>query len=91
VRLEYVRHLSGPNTFTTAPVSIARLELDELTCRESTEFLGFTERLLLTLPGLREHHCAAGRAGGFTDALKRASRPRSASRAHHVGGCRWPL
>ncbi len=73
MRLENVRHLSGPNVFTAAPVSVARLELAELTCRETTEFLGFTERLTLALPGLRDHHCAAGRPGGFTDALTRGT------------------
>lgn len=73
MHLEYTRHLSGPNIFTTAPVSIARLELGELTGRESTDFPGFGERLTLALPGLREHHCAAGRPGGFADALERGT------------------
>ena len=69
MRLESVRRLSGPNIFTAAPVTIARLELDDLTCRESTDYPGFTERLLMALPGLREHHCAAGRPGGFVEKL----------------------
>ncbi|HEX9035308.1 MAG TPA: cyanophycin synthetase, partial [Streptosporangiaceae bacterium] len=73
MRLEYVRHLSGPNIFTRAPVSIARLELDELTCRETTDYPGFAERLLMCLPGLTEHHCAAGRPGGFTEAMARGT------------------
>ncbi len=73
MHLEYLRHLSGPNIFTTAPVSLARLELDELTCRETTDFPGFTERLSTALPGLRDHHCAAGRPGGFTEALARGT------------------
>jgi cyanophycin synthetase len=73
LHLEYVRHLSGPNVFTRSPVSIARLELGELTCRETTEFLGFAERLAMVLPGLREHHCAAGRPGGFIDAMARGT------------------
>jgi cyanophycin synthetase len=73
VRLEHVRHLSGPNIYTTAPVVIARFELSELTNRETTEFLGFAERLTVALPGLRDHHCAAGRPGGFTDALARGT------------------
>ncbi len=73
MHLEYVRHVNGPNVFTTSPVSIARLELGELTYRETTEFPGFSERLTLALPGLREHHCAAGRPGGFTDALARGT------------------
>ena len=73
MHLEYVRHLSGPNIFTRSPVSLARLELGELTCRETTEFLGFAERLTMLLPGLREHHCAAGRPGGFIDAMARGT------------------
>jgi cyanophycin synthetase len=73
LHLEYVRHLSGPNVFTKSPVSLARLELGELTCRETTEFLGFAERLTMLLPGLREHHCAAGRPGGFSDAMARGT------------------
>jgi len=73
VRLEHVRHLGGPNAFTTAPASVARLELDELTCRETTDYPGFAERLVTALPGLREHHCAAGRPGGFTDAMARGT------------------
>jgi cyanophycin synthetase len=73
VRLEYVRHLGGPNIFATSPVSIARIELEELTCRESTDYPGFAERLLMALPGLREHHCAAGRPGGFVEALARGT------------------
>jgi cyanophycin synthetase len=73
VHLEYVRHISGPNVYTTAPVAVARFELDDLTGRETTDFPGFTERLTLALPGLRDHHCAAGRPGGFTDALRRGT------------------
>ena len=69
MRLEYVRHLGGPNIFSTKPVSLARFELEELTCKETTDLTGFAEGLLELLPGLREHHCAAGRPGGFIDAM----------------------
>lgn len=69
MHLEHVRHVNGPNVFTTSPVCIARLELGDLTCRETTEFPGLPERLTLMLPGLREHHCAAGRPDGFTEAM----------------------
>ena len=64
-----LRHLSGPNVFTASPVAVARLELDELTCRETTEFGGFAERLTDLLPGLATHHCAAGQPGGFLTAM----------------------
>ena len=68
-----IRHLGGPNIFSASPVSIARLELDELTGRETTEYGGFAERLAGLLPGLADHHCAAGRPGGFLAAMARGS------------------
>ncbi len=64
MRLIDVRHLSGPNVYTTKPVTVARLELDELTCQETTGYPGFAARLGAVLPGLAEHHCAAGRPAG---------------------------
>jgi cyanophycin synthetase len=73
VRLEYLRHIGGPNVFSARPVSVARIELDGLTCRETTAFPGFAERLEMALPGLSSHHCAAGRPGGFTEALRRGT------------------
>jgi cyanophycin synthetase len=73
VRLIDQRHLSGPNVFSTSPVSVARLELDDLAGRETTDFGGFAERLTALLPGLGSHHCAAGRPGGFLDAMARGT------------------
>jgi cyanophycin synthetase len=73
VRLTDLRHLSGPNVFTSSPVSVARLELDELTGVETTDRAGFAGRLLAGLPGLASHHCAAGRPGGFLDAMDRGT------------------
>jgi cyanophycin synthetase len=73
VRFIELRHLRGPNIYTTSPVTVARLELDELTCRETTDFGGFAERLATLLPGLAGHHCAAGRPGGFLDAMARGT------------------
>jgi cyanophycin synthetase len=73
VRLEDMRHLSGPNVFTTAPVSLARIELDELTCRQTTDHPGFAGRLTEVLPGLADHHCAAGHPGGFLEAMARGT------------------
>jgi cyanophycin synthetase len=73
VRLIDLRRVGGPNVFTKSPVSIARLELDELTCRETTEFAGFAERLTALLPGLEAHHCAAGQPGGFLAALAKGT------------------
>jgi cyanophycin synthetase len=73
VRLEDLRHLSGPNVFSALPVSLARIELDELTCVETTDRPGFASRLTAVLPGLADHHCAAGHPGGFTEAMARGT------------------
>ncbi len=73
MRLEDLRHLNGPNVYTARPVSVARLELDELTCRETTGYPGFAGRLTAALPGLAGHHCAAGRPGGFLAAMSRGT------------------
>ena len=68
-----LRHLNGPNVFTSGPVAVARLELDELTGRETTGFGAFADRLSALLPGLASHHCAAGRPGGFLAAMARGT------------------
>jgi cyanophycin synthetase len=73
VRVTDLRHLSGPNVFAASPVSIARLELDELAGQETSSFAGFADRLAELLPGLASHHCAAGRPGGFLSAMARGT------------------
>ena len=73
MRFTDLRHLNGPNVFTSSPVVIARLELDEQTRRETTDAAGFADRLTALLPGLASHHCAAGRPGGFLEAMARGT------------------
>ena len=68
-----LRHLNGPNVFTASPAVVARIELDELTGVETTACAGFAARLTALLPGLGQHHCAAGRPGGFLDAMARGT------------------
>ena len=68
-----LRRLAGPNVFTASPVAVARLQLDELTGRETTDYPGLAARLTRLLPGLAGHHCAAGRPGGFLTALDRGT------------------
>src|SRR6476646_8461781 len=64
-----MRTLDGPNVYDHQPVLVARLDLEDLAGKESYEAPGFIGRLLDTLPGLREHHCALGRPGGFVERL----------------------
>jgi cyanophycin synthetase len=73
VRLIDSHHLSGPNIYTSRPVAVARLELDGLTGQETSGCPGFAGRLTGALPRLAGHHCAAGRPGGFLDALARGT------------------
>jgi cyanophycin synthetase len=73
VRLIDLRRLSGPNLYTSRPVTVARLELDGLTGQETSDYPGFAGRLSSVLPGLAEHHCAAGRPGGFLEAMARGT------------------
>lgn len=65
-----VRRLRGPNVHIARPALVARLDLEDLAGRETSEVTGFTERLLRALPGLSEHHCAAGVPGGFVSRLR---------------------
>src|SRR3954454_9415171 len=69
MRITDIRALAGPNVYMYRPALIATLELDDLTEKESTNFPGFTDRLLTVLPGLRDHHCAKGEPGGFVEQL----------------------
>jgi cyanophycin synthetase len=70
MRIESSRRLRGPNRYLSRPVQVSRVRLDELTEKESTDFPGFTDRLLAAYPGLADHHCAAGRPGGFVARLR---------------------
>lgn len=70
MRIESVRHLRGPNVYLSRPAVVARLRLGKLTGVETSDVTGFAERLLRALPGLAEHHCAAGAPGGFVSRLR---------------------
>ncbi|WP_045746685.1 cyanophycin synthetase [Actinoplanes rectilineatus] len=70
MKIESLRRLRGPNVYLSRPAVVARLHLEELAGRETADVTGFTERLLRVLPGLAEHHCAAGVPGGFVSRLR---------------------
>ncbi|MEV6301692.1 cyanophycin synthetase [Actinoplanes sp. NPDC051861] len=70
MKIESLRRLRGPNVYLSRPAVVARLLLGDLTGRETSDVTGFTERLLRALPGLTEHHCAAGSPGGFVSRLR---------------------
>nr|WP_296076518.1 cyanophycin synthetase [uncultured Actinoplanes sp.] len=70
MKIESLRRLRGPNVYLSRPAVVCRLLLEELTGRETSDVTGFAERLLRALPGLAEHHCAAGAPGGFVSRLR---------------------
>jgi cyanophycin synthetase len=70
MKIESMRTLAGPNIYTHSPALLMRLDLQDLEGRESRDLAGFNRRLLALLPGLREHHCARGRRGGFVERLE---------------------
>ncbi|MDQ3906830.1 MAG: cyanophycin synthetase, partial [Acidobacteriota bacterium] len=70
MKIEGIRTLAGPNIYTHSPALLMRLNLGDLDGRESRDIADFNRRLLALLPGLREHHCARGRRGGFVERLE---------------------
>ena len=70
MKIESIRTLYGPNVYSYRPVLLMRLDLGELVERESREYNGFNERLLTTLPGIKNHHCSLGHPGGFVTRLE---------------------
>jgi cyanophycin synthetase len=69
MRIDAIRALYGPNVYSNRPVLLMKLDLAELADRETRELPGFNERLLALLPGLGEHFCGLGYAGGFVERL----------------------
>jgi cyanophycin synthetase len=73
MRIVTLRRLRGPNMYCGHPAIMALVDLEELTGRESCEITGFTQRLLAILPGLADHHCAAGKPGGLVTKLNQGT------------------
>jgi cyanophycin synthetase len=65
-----VRTIAGPNIYSHRPVLVMKLDLEELAERESRDVPGFNARLCELLPGLGEHTCSKGYAGGFVERLE---------------------
>lgn len=70
MNIQQIRTIYGPNVFSHNPVLIMRLDLEDLTGKESCEIPHFVDRLIQELPGLQEHHCGLGRRGGFVERLR---------------------
>ncbi|MCU1324706.1 MAG: hypothetical protein JWN34_76 [Bryobacterales bacterium] len=64
-----IRTLAGPNVYSHDPALVMKLDLQGLNEVESSDVPGFVDRLLACLPGIQEHYCSLGRAGGFVERL----------------------
>ena len=61
--------LRGPSVWANFPVLEAWVDLGELD-KPSTEFPGFTDRLMGWMPTMIEHRCSIGQRGGFFQRLR---------------------
>ncbi len=73
MRILSFRTNHGPNVFHTSPTIIMSLDLENLTEKASSDLPGFIPRLLETFPGLVEHTCSLGSAGGFVLRLNKGT------------------
>lgn len=67
------RTIQGPNVYHSKAVLMMRLNLEQWADKGSHELPGFNERLLKALPGLQQHGCSPGHAGGFCERLERGT------------------
>ena len=73
MRILSFRTNHGPNVFHTSPTIVMSLDLENLTEKASSDLPGFIPRLLEAFPGLVEHTCSLGSAGGFVLRLKKGT------------------
>ena len=60
----------GPNYWSYRPAINLTVDLGSLEDWPSHRVVGFTDRLLELIPGLRDHTCSLGYAGGFVERLR---------------------
>ena len=68
-----IRTITGPNFYHQRNVIVMTLDLETLTEKVSTDFSGFTDRLISLLPGLKTHQCSLEYSGGFFERLKKGT------------------
>ncbi|HEX2141233.1 MAG TPA: cyanophycin synthetase, partial [Candidatus Limnocylindria bacterium] len=70
MRIVETRVYRGPNYWSYDPAIKLVVDLGVLENFPSNTIRGFVEGLLSVLPGVGEHSCGTGRAGGFSDRLR---------------------
>lgn len=64
------RAFDGPSVHCHRPVVESLVDLEDLADIETTQYPYLAPRLLEVLPGLADHHCGLGYAGGFVTRLE---------------------
>ena len=100
LQIEQTQVFRGPNYFSYDPAIRLVVDLGSLEHWPSNTIPGFNETLLELLPGVGEHSCSRGHAGGFRerknsdgrvlsdDPRNRVHRSRSDAGDRHAGGNR---
>lgn len=70
MRVLEIKEYHGGNIYSHYPVVKGVIDLEDLSRVWCDQVAGFTERLCAILPGLRQHHCSRGYAGGFVERLR---------------------
>lgn len=70
MEIEEYRSYEGRNIYSYNPVIQLRVDLGKWADFTTKDIPCFTEKLVCLLPGLKEHHCSRGKAGGFIERLE---------------------
>jgi len=70
LRILHTQVLRGPNYFSYEPAIRLVVDLGSLEAWPSNTLPGFNDSLLELLPGVGEHSCSRGHAGGFRERLE---------------------
>lgn len=73
MKLISIRTVQGPNVYHHHPVMIMKVDLGSWKDKASNEIPGFIDKLVTLLPGISEHFCSLGHAGGFVERLARGT------------------
>ena len=70
MEIKLVQAVEGANVYSYRPIIRAVLDLQEWAGKTSDSLGDFNARLVQSLPGLSEHFCSRGKAGGFLERLR---------------------
>lgn len=70
MEIRKIQVIEGANVYSHRPIIRAIVDLQEWIDRFSNELGDFGQRLVEHLPGLAEHYCSRGKAGGFLERLR---------------------